>query len=89
MNAQNAYRLDSNTKFTVAWLFFLFGYWLLVVAVAVAVTVSMLPDFIFGFGHNLRDHGASITRNYRGACAVRADVAVAVAIDVAVGALGF
>lgn len=69
--------------------FFLFGYWLLVVAVAVAVTVSMLPDFIFGFGHNLRDHGASITRNYRGACAVRADVAVAVAIDVAVGALGF
>jgi len=45
---------------------------------------GLLPDFIFSFGHNLRDHGASIARNYRRACAVCVHVAVAVAMLVAV-----
>jgi len=53
LNAQNAYRLGFQYEINRRMAFFF----------------RLLPDFIFSFGHNLRDHGASIARNYRRSCA--------------------
>lgn len=88
--AVNAYRMNSNIKFTVSWLRF-FGFHLAFASIC-SVFFSRIFRFSFFISflasprHNLRDHGASITRNYRRACArvQRRDVAVVVVVVVVV-----